>query len=179
MKEYPRPKRLSRKLINHNRWFTHYHDAVELPTGTIWEEYHFLDFPLDSVAVVVENEAGDLLMVYQYRYTLDLFQWEVVAGGAEKGESPEAAAAREVLEETGYHTVNHQLLYSFTPVPGIGNKVHHVVRCRATTNTGTFDHDEICETGWFSQERVREMVAKREFLDGFTLTAFLLYFSML
>ena len=43
-----------------------------------------------------------MLLVGQFRYTLDLYSWEIPEGGGGPDEAPEAAARRELAEETGY-----------------------------------------------------------------------------
>lgn len=55
--------------------------------------------PCACVFVVVGTQA---LFVRQYRYAVGSWQDELVAGGVEPGESPRAAAVRELREETGF-----------------------------------------------------------------------------
>lgn len=43
-----------------------------------------------------------VLLVEQYRHGVDDFTWELPAGLIDAGETPESAAARELLEETGF-----------------------------------------------------------------------------
>ncbi len=77
----------------------------------------------DSVAVLlVKRETGSLVLVNQFRYpTYEKGPgWitEIVAGGLRDGESPEAAIAREVYEETGYEVENVKPIATFYVSPG-------------------------------------------------------------
>ena len=55
-----------------------------------------------AVALVVVDEDGRWLLVTQYRHAARAELLEIPAGTREVGEAPEATAAREVREETGY-----------------------------------------------------------------------------
>lgn len=48
-----------------------------------------------------ERDPSRILMVYQYRYPVDRYLYELPAGLIEPGETPEEAAIREIREETG------------------------------------------------------------------------------
>lgn len=54
------------------------------------------------VSVVPVTEDGDLVCVRQHRWGLDASTLELPAGVVDVGEDPRDAAARELLEETGY-----------------------------------------------------------------------------
>ncbi len=110
-----KPARLARRVIYRSPWVNLFVDRVRLPTGHIIEEHHVLDFTRAGVAVVVENAAGEILFVEAFRYVTDSVEWELPAGGIDPGESPLAAAAREVREESGWDTTGHTLLYTYHP----------------------------------------------------------------
>lgn len=171
-----KPKRLSRTVIYENPWVNLYVDKVQFPGGRIIEQHHLLDFEKEGVAVLVENAQGQLLLIHAYRYTTDTIEWEIPAGGLEKGESILETARREVYEESGYETTHHQLIYTYYPMNGISNKVFHVVRCQATAKTGDFDRNEVKEFKWASKQEIQGMISHKLIKDGFSLTALLLYF---
>ena len=170
-----KPKRLSRTVIYENPWVNLYVDKVQFPDGRIIEEHHLLDFEKEAVAVLVENAEGRVLMVHVYRYTTDTIEWEIPAGTVEEDESTLEAARREVWEESGYETKDHELIYTYHPMNGISNKVFHIARCRPTGKTGNFDRNEVKEVKWVSRQEIQTMITEQVVRDGFSLPALLLY----
>jgi ADP-ribose pyrophosphatase len=170
-----KPERLARTVIYENPWVNLYVDKVRFPDGRIIEEHHLLDFEKEAVAALVENAEGEILMVHVYRYTTDTIEWEIPAGTLEEGESILEAARREVLEESGYETTSHELIYTYYPINGISNKVFHIARCQATRSTGTFDKNEVRAFRWVSRQEIQTMIKNRSVRDGFSLPALLLY----
>ena len=170
-----KPRRLSRTAIYENPWVNLYVDRVQFPGGRIIEKHHVLEFEKEAVAVLVENAQDQILLVHVYRYTTDSIEWEVPAGIIDPGEALIEAAEREVLEESGYETVDHEIIYTFYPMNGISNKVFHIVRSRATRGTGVFDPNEVKEFRWISKPEIQRMIRDRQIKDGYTLTALLLH----
>ena len=170
-----KPERLARVPVLESRWVNLYLDTLRFPDGRVIEGYHVVTYDHQAVAALVENEAGDLLFVQLYRYTSDTVQWEVPAGGIESEESVLEAARREVLEETGWDSRDHTLLYTYYPSNGSTDQVFHVVRCRATALVGEFDRREIDAVRWIPRAEVRQMIREQTIRDGLSLTALLLH----
>ncbi len=170
-----KPERLSRKTVYESSWVNLYLDKVRFPNGLVIEDHHLLDFPRTAVAMLFEDDSGDIAFVRICRYAIGTTEWELPAGGVEPGETEIEAARREVMEETGYSSRDHQLIYSYYPMNGIGNKLFHVVHCRAVERVQDFDQDEISGVRWFTREEVRQMIRDRSMTDGYSLTAMLLW----
>ncbi|MFN8634680.1 MAG: NUDIX hydrolase [Chloroflexota bacterium] len=91
---------LSTRPIYANPWIAVREDQVIRPDGNPGI-YGVVEFQHWAIAVVPLTDDGDTILVGQYRYTLDLYSWEIPEGGGEKSETPLEAAQRELLEEAG------------------------------------------------------------------------------
>ena len=124
-------------------------DTVELPNGVINDEYYVLEYPT-WINVIALTTDGNMVMIRQYRHGIDQTCFEIVAGVCEKGEDPEAAARRELLEETGYTVTPIRLSGIYERISegredGANHKIYFIflckledVPCRAPTQRDRF-----------------------------------------
>ena len=84
----------------------------------------------DWVNVVVETVEKKLLLIEQYRHGSQEISLEIVGGVIDHGESPTAAARRELREETGYEATDFLTLGVVRPNPAIQNNRAFTVLAR-------------------------------------------------
>ena len=79
----------------------------------------------DWVNIVPVTDAGEVVMVRQYRHGAEVVTLETPGGLVDPGEDPVDAAARELLEETGYAASEVVPLGGVNPNPALfGNRLH-------------------------------------------------------
>jgi ADP-ribose pyrophosphatase len=92
------------------------------PVG--YSQPHYSIRTLDYVMVVAVNDGGNLLLVRQFRPAVDAMTLEFPSGHVELGETPEQAARKELLEETGHVASTVELLGELCPDTGrLGNRL--------------------------------------------------------
>ena len=92
------------------------------PRSRATHDFFTLDAP-DWVNVVPVTQAGEVVMVRQFRHGARGTTLEIPGGMVDPGEDARDAAARELLEETGYAGSSLEILGHVNPNPALfGNR---------------------------------------------------------
>lgn len=95
----------STMVINH-QWCKVRQDKIELPLGRIIDDY-FINIRPEVALILPITSNNEIVFVRQYRHGAGEILLELPAGTFNPNEeSPQAAAIRELKEETGYITDN-------------------------------------------------------------------------
>jgi 8-oxo-dGTP pyrophosphatase MutT (NUDIX family) len=94
---------LDSRLLLSERWLQIREDRVRLSNGHQIDRFHVIHGP-DWASVLCVTDASEVVLVRQYRHGIASASLELPAGVIEPNESPEEAARRELVEETGYES---------------------------------------------------------------------------
>ena len=126
MDDAPRPwTTLASRTLLRRWWLTLREDRVRLPSGLVLDEYHVAEYP-DWACALALTDAGEAVLVEQYRYGVDRVLLELPAGAVEHGEDAAESARRELREETGYAADRWERLGSLAVEPGRHTNWGHV-----------------------------------------------------
>jgi 8-oxo-dGTP pyrophosphatase MutT (NUDIX family) len=93
-------RRHSRRVAYDNPWIAVWHDEVTRPDGQPGT-YGVVHYKSLAVGIVPIDADDRVVLVGQFRYTLDAYSWEIPEGGVPFDEDPLEGARRELREETG------------------------------------------------------------------------------
>ena len=143
--------------------------------GAFTKEYFVNDHGEKAGVLMMQGE--QTLLVGQYRLLVNQLSWEVPGGKVDENETPEKAAIREALEETGLECRNLKPLL-----------MYQVGMDTVRTPTSVFYTDdfqkkddftpcvkEIEEMKWVPISKCVEMIFKGIIVDSFSIIAILSY----
>ena len=164
---------LSRKTVYTGRAFDVEKLQVSLPDGRV-SAYDLVNHK-NSVTILPLDSDGSIVFVSQFRMGSDSLMLELPAGVMDDGESPEAAAAREVREEIGMAAGSLKMLGSIYVAAGYITEINHIFLATELTPAPLeMDEDEFLEVKRFSIAETRKMVETGEMNDSKSLNALLL-----
>jgi ADP-ribose pyrophosphatase len=130
-----------------------------------------------SVVVLVVDDTRKpprVLLLRQYRYPANASLWELPAGRIDRGESPLAAAKRELLEETGFRARKWKHLFTYYSSPGFLDETMAIYRASGlTAGLAQPEDDEVIAKRFFSLPQAVRMIARARIRDGKTIAGLL------
>ncbi len=157
-------KKISSEYIVRAPWATLRVDTCRMPDGTLIPDYYVLEYP-DWVNVIALTEDSQVILVRQYRHAAGEEVLEIPGGVIEKGEAPEDAARRELLEETGYEFDKLEFLSELYANPATAtNKTHCFLATGGRkTSEQTLDKGEEILVELVSLEHLKQLILNNEF----------------
>ena len=161
-------------------WFRVRQDDVEMPSGASIDGYYVWESPHIATVVPVTPD-GLFVLCRQYRHAVGRVMLQVPAGIVAEGESPEAAARRELEEETGYRAGTLEHLGDIAVYPTKLSGWHHLYLAREVVPDGARmdDPHEPIEVVLTAAEELYRMIDNNEFQVGDSVSAVLIAFRRL
>jgi 8-oxo-dGTP pyrophosphatase MutT (NUDIX family) len=115
----------SSEVLVSDRWIRLRSDDCVDGQGRTIAPFYVLEYG-DWVSVLAIDTSGAAIVVEEYRHGAGIVAFGTIGGGADPGESPQDAAARELREETGFEAAEMISLGSTWANFGTHtNRVHH------------------------------------------------------
>lgn len=162
---------LKREVVYRGRIFDLWVDDVRYPSGNL-SVREIAHHPGGAVTVPV-LEDGRVVLVRQLRYPFATHILELPAGKLSPGEDPAQAAARELLEETGWSAGTLEPLVSIMTTPAFCDEVLHLFLARGLRLSPDGPRREEGEfsmsVALYTMEEIFGMIAAGEIRDAKTI----------
>jgi 8-oxo-dGTP pyrophosphatase MutT (NUDIX family) len=146
---------------------------VEVP-GDRRFDHHVVRVPRNAAGTVIRDPERGFLLLWRHRFITDTGGWEIPAGMIDEGETPEDAARREALEETGWEPGPLRRLTAYHPNNGLSDQRFHLFVADGAVHRGEpADASESERIEWVPVDEVRRALHEEQVGDGLSVTALL------
>src|SRR5712672_2598918 len=133
-----------------------------------------------SVVVLPVLPDGKILLIQQYRHATRQSLWELVAGRMEPGETSKAAAARELIEETGFRAKRFREFLDVFPTPGFLEERMFILLAEGlTAGEAEPEDDEKIVSRAYGRKQLEQMIRTGKLRDAKSIAGILFYFRFL
>jgi ADP-ribose pyrophosphatase len=133
-----------------------------------------------SVVVMPVLPDGRIILIRQYRHAARRFLWELVAGRMDPGESARQAAARELIEETGYRAKRLRVFLDLFPTPGFLEERMYILLAEGLTlGKAEPEEDEKIVAKTYTRAELEKMIHRGVLRDAKSIAGLLYYFRFL
>ncbi len=151
-----------------------YKRLVKHDDGTVWERetasYN------GNAAAIVAVDGNEVVLIKQFRPSVEETLLEIPAGRIDEGETPEQAASRELEEETGLKPLNLRKLVEFYPTPGfVDEKIYLFYADKFEKGSVHLDEGEVLRIFRLPVNEVEEYLFSNKIKDGKTFIGLLLW----
>lgn len=133
-------QRLNRETLLDTKFLKVFEDTVKLPSGDVFDDYSVVSLP-DGVIIVATDINEKLITQFEYKYAIDKVILNLPSGGVENGDSPLEAAAKELLEETGYGSDDFELIETVYEYPSKLDHILYIVRVKNARKIQDVQHE--------------------------------------
>lgn len=135
-------ERLGSERLMETPYFALRSDRLRLPGGAVKDPYYVIERPDAAIIFPLTESGEEVVLVRQYRPPLGRMELGLPAGLVDEGEEPEAAARRELLEETGHSGGEWEALGALASSPSLKDNHAHLFLARGVRETTAPDPDE-------------------------------------
>ncbi|MGB7847405.1 MAG: NUDIX hydrolase [Candidatus Acidiferrum sp.] len=133
-----------------------------------------------SVVVLPVLADGRIVMIRQYRHATRQYLWELVAGRIDEGETVKEAAARELLEETGYRAKRFTEFMDVFPTPGFLEERMHILLAEGLKEgEAQPEEDEKITSRLYGVQELKQMMRSGKLRDAKSIAGILYYLTFL
>jgi len=145
-------------------------DTVELPDKK-YSKREIVEHP-GAVGIIPVTSDNKLVLVRQFRKSIERQLLEIPAGKIEINEEPKETAYRELIEETGFIAQKMEYINEFYTSPGFSNeKVYLFLATELEKGEANPKDDECIEVELYDISQLIEMVNRGEIKDSKTIIA--------